>query len=203
MMKRLWLLILLVVPVFSYAVNSNLPFYQVEIIIYKHITSSGLSSEIWTGTHPELHLNEAVNLMPPYSGTVSFVQVPSSGFRLNAEASRLSQDGYQILMHTAWLQQFLGQTSRPIHLYTDQTYSQGDSELDGTLTINKDTYFNVNANLILTEPMNDLSNTQQVISSGDGMAHFTLSETRRMRSNELNYFDHPLMGMLILITPSR
>ena len=36
---------------------------------------------------------------------------------------------------------------------------------------------------------------------GSAMPPFRLTETRRMRSKELHYFDHPLFGVLALITP--
>jgi hypothetical protein len=108
------------------------------------------------------------------------------------------QEHYKVLADIAWQQKIsVTKYSEPIRITGDKIY--------GTITIHRDRYFNIAANLILTESAAYLDN----IGPGnyaDNITHnyyksFQMKQTRRMRSKELNYLDHPLFGMLIKIMP--
>jgi hypothetical protein len=67
--------------------------------------------------------------------------------------------------------------------------------LDGTATVGLQRYLYLALDLVF-QP-GDLP----PLVDGTPMPPFRLTETRRMRSKELHYFDHPLFGALVLITP--
>ncbi|PJB10298.1 MAG: hypothetical protein CO120_05720, partial [Gammaproteobacteria bacterium CG_4_9_14_3_um_filter_38_9] len=76
------------------------------------------------------------------------------------------------------------------------------SELNGTISIELDHYFNVHAHLLLTEPttlLEKIDATHYFEQWNQPTFHFQFFENRRMRSDELNYLGHPLMGVLIKI----
>ncbi|MDH3712589.1 MAG: peptidoglycan binding protein CsiV [Gammaproteobacteria bacterium] len=93
--------------------------------------------------------------------------------------------------------------------------------LDGTLTLVRSRFLHVYTDLIYTIPSDTLAHAirqrplghpvQATIEVGSGafglvpealsMQSFPLRYHRRMRSKELHYIDHPLLGILILVTP--
>ena len=118
---------------------------------------------------------------------------------------------YQIILHEAWTQQILNQpfsSNQPIHIFGGENYGDTDNpiwQIDGILNITKNNYFNIKTNLLLTEQKNELPNNLNNIPLSpysDSLASFTLENSDRMRSNQPYYFDHPLFGMLVLISKS-
>jgi len=77
--------------------------------------------------------------------------------------------------------------------------------IDGTIKISLGKYLHLDADILYrtqAEAKNEFSifGFKQEDESANV---FRMQESRRMRSGELNYFDHPLFGMLVLITPYR
>ena len=65
-----------------------------------------------------------------------------------------------------------------------------DSEsVRGTIRLYVARYLHAEAHLVFENP------------SAAAEAQFELKESRRMRSGELHYFDHPVFGMLLRATP--
>jgi len=148
--------------------------------------------------------------------------LPSSKFKLNHEANLISKrPDYQLLLHIAWQQPFSNPApNEVIHLYGGNAYSDSGSvdaknayddlpfdakqnwQINGLLNIRVDRYFQVGFNLNFAEPMQAMrsldNNNQHNVS--DDFAYFHFNQSRRMRSNELNYFGHPLYGVLMKIS---
>lgn len=152
--------------------------------------------------------------------------LPQKNWQLISAANQLAQHGYVILLHTAWLESFASHVSPPfIHLYGGQVWdSDGNAlnispppafpisnpnsfnwEMNGTIRITLDRYFNVHLNLLFAEPTNGwshlISDNHPFKNMANNFAYFDLNQTRRMKSNELNYIEHPLYGVLIQIVP--
>lgn len=79
------------------------------------------------------------------------------------------------------------------------------ANLTGNIQISLTHYFNVHTDLYLTEATSTLRHLER----GDYFDRFNQSsftfqllQNRRMRSNELNYLERPLLGMLIKIVPA-
>ena len=141
----------------------------------------------------------------------------------------LQQANHQILLHTSWISptnklvsglriHLLGgniypdqQNTTPLPANSTSTNdptnndsSQAIHQIEGQIKLNLNRYFNFNINLVMTEPTAKLqridANFNQDNTRGT-WSYFQLTQQRRMRSRELNYIDHPLYGMLILIKP--
>lgn len=78
------------------------------------------------------------------------------------------------------------------------------SRLDGTLTLYLGRYLHLEADLLYrnqTEPMEPNTFFVSLDAEEQPQTLFRMHQTRRMRSDELHYFDHPMFGMLAQFTP--
>lgn len=170
--------------------------YQIDLIIFTHITDTALSSENWPNILKQPYLQRATE--PPFSQTLG----------LQSEATSLQQQpDYKIILHTSWQQKITSSRhAKWLHIYGGQPYDvqgkpiQPDDnrlptywELNGKLKISKDNFFDIYANLYLTIPT---ENTENLVP----LRTFILQEHRRTKLNQLNYLDHPLFGALIKIS---
>ncbi|ACJ20157.1 CsiV family protein [Coxiella burnetii] len=105
--------------------------------------------------------------------------LPPSQFILKNEQHRLDQSpAYHTLLHIAWRQAVVDTPHARTRLI------QGNN-VEGTVRVSVQRYLNVALNLVFKNNSN----------------YFYLSQNRRMRSNELNYVDFLLYGVLIKIVP--
>ncbi len=186
---------LLLSAIVIYADTNKPDLYQINVIVFEHITPQGLQAEQWPAITDMPNLARAVDpaLLPPESS-----QLKIENRRLHRKIAQ--KENYNVLLNISWQQKIpVSKHAKPIHIT--------GNKIDGTITITRDHYFNVQTNLILTEPADYLDN----IGKGNYAANITnnsyksfqMAETRRMRSNELNYLDYPLFGVLIEITKKR
>jgi hypothetical protein len=105
--------------------------------------------------------------------------------------------------------------SAPIRVARDRS----KAAIDGTFKVHRARYLHVEADLLYHRPLpadanvNDAGSPalpdspdtaliEQLLAEGDATPRlFRLSESRRMRSRELHYLDHPLFGALVEIWP--
>lgn len=174
-------------PLASFAQNPSA--YQIEVIVYSHITEAGLKSESWPLLPPAI--------ISPNTVELSEDQIlPESSWRLRNAHLKLENNHYPVLLHIAWLETANElRKKKIIHLVGGTTY-QEERQMDGTLAISLDRYFNLHFNLRFLMPWNSVKDNNQ-----NPYFSFKIDESLRMRSNELNYIDHPLYGILIQITP--
>lgn len=105
---------------------------------------------------------------------------------LGAQAAKLKKSGYAVLLDRGWRQSGLGLS--PVLLRGGRTLN-GRQEIEGTITIGG-TEKTPEATLDLTLTRMD----------GDKPQYVTLQETRKLKSGELNYLDHPLFGVILQVT---
>lgn len=121
----------------------------------------------------------------PVTATGGMQVTPTTQRRLTDEASRLrSAGGFQILAHTAWTQAPAAWNSRR-GVSTEQLGLEG-SGISGTVYIERGQYLHLGFDLRVDQ----------------GGHVYTISEVRRVRAGETQYFDHPSVGILALISPA-
>lgn len=186
--------------------------YQFELIVFSHITPTAYLSEKWPLINAvTLDIDKAVAINP----------LPAEAFLLKNEQVRLSNaPSYQTLLHLAWFESLEQlEKSSTIQLYggrlfdaqgnildtvTDEsaTYSNEQNwEMNGTITIDLARYFDLNFKLLFALPYQQVKQLDRVSTVDQRFSYFLLEESRRTKSNELNYIDHPLYGVLMRITP--
>lgn len=216
--KTFWTLSILLLLSISYSPTVFAQRYQVELIVFEHITHKALLTEAWPTdlTLPSMRNNIQLSIQ---GSAENFALLPAQAFKLTQAANALNhKSGYKVLMHLAWVMPITNKPQR-IHLYGGELYSQNgvlehsgfvdESEdrnqdqrwqINGTLQLSLKTYIHVHPDLILALPTQNLPR-EMVGDLHQPFMLFQLNQTRRMRSKELNYFDHPLFGILAIITP--
>jgi hypothetical protein len=156
------------------------------------------------------------------AGTAS---VPAFAFRLlgpdqmklNAEYAKIrGSSAYRPLGHAAWIQEGLPEDrARPIDLA-----ELGIANPSGTIQLHVSRYLHVSVNLTYRRssggtnvPAADEAAPErpagaQSGAEADGLdtvtvaPRYIMDQQRRIRSGELQYFDHPMFGLLLLVTPA-
>lgn len=153
--------------------------YRVEIILFAHNDTAAAHSELWpVAERPDL--SRAIDLG---KSQTDFHAVGAQELTLGGVASRLDQSGnYRVIRHLSWIQPGLSEKSaRPVNI------SVGDVE--GTLTLVLGRYLHLRSDLVYRTQVNGRAVAAKVAGS------------RRMKSRELHYIDHPLLGILVEVTP--
>lgn len=174
--------------------TAGLQAYDVELVIFR-ILSANATPEEWATekslapqqlTVPDDDSQTATApavAQPLATSTETFPALPASKFKLTAVEDSLKRSrNYQSLGHFGWTQ--------PGFPRTEAHYMSIDSQVAGGLTgrvaLSRGRYLHLTLDLALQ--------------GADG-ERFILQHTRRMRSNERHYIDHPKFGVIALITP--
>lgn len=198
--------------------------YEVEVIIFKDATDTYAHSEIWQ-ENPVASTEEAGNTNSQSSETVKtekgkYTYISNDKLRLGNQAKKLSTNAdYKILYHRAWKQIGLDKDlAFPVHidsrnpLSTESlnTDTQNASDavtdyIDGTITLIMSRYLHINTDLVFHKqaPQESLSFNNEPATQpvGNHYKDFLVKFERRMRSREVHYIDHPLVGIIVLATP--
>lgn len=152
--------------------------------------------------------------------------LPDALLTLNPEQKRLQQHSdYRVLTHIGW-QQSLPDNAKDatvIHFYGGDGYSANGAidnfdlsqsqpyksehtwQVNGTLQLYADHYINSRFNVAFSIPTSELQHLNTNVlndnTTHDALSTIILKQSRRMKSNELNYIDHPAYGILIKVTP--
>lgn len=183
------------------------PWYEAEVIVFAHSGVQRHAEENWPDTPG----------MPPLAGAVDLYRstpVPSVALRA-VEPSRLTDErrhlersgAYEVLAHMAWQQPGLAREEAvPVLVYEGMRANDGAASrarLHGTLALGLARYLHLQADLLYqpaatSAPAADTP--AQPVPVADALT-VRMQQSRRMRSEELHYLDHPLFGVLALVTP--
>ncbi|EKD77977.1 MAG: hypothetical protein ACD_42C00096G0005 [uncultured bacterium] len=171
--------------------------YDIEVLVFSHITPQTVQSEQWP-TLPENSINTF------YQSTAS-TESPNTAQQLQHEKRALQRNpGYRVLLDRSWQRSWSGDSSTITLPISGGDNLGGHAQLTGSISINLAHYFNVQTTLLLTTPialLQKMDTRGYFAKVNQPYFSFQLIQSRRMRSNELNYFGHPLMGVLIKIIP--
>ncbi len=108
-----------------------------------------------------------------------------------AVAKLLEQDGhYRVLAHHHWTQTFESDAkaaaTKPVRIVS----ATNAAELDGAIRFSLSRYLHLDVNLVYQAPGADKT-----------VATYRISEQRRIKSQEVHYFDHPKFGVFVRVMP--
>lgn len=153
------------------------------------------------------------------AGLYPFVALPEKFLRLKETKRKLAQSSqYRVLLHTGWRQPLTKSTKgHSVHIGTGtEAVNLGGmtAPLDGNITVSLSRYLHLHADLVLrrqakaatpTPSKLETSNTATqgtAESSAEApMAIYRMLQSRRMRSTEIHYLDHPALGVIAQIVP--
>jgi hypothetical protein len=176
------------------------PWYDVEVLVFKNNTPPGAADEVWPVDPGYPDLARATELVPPPGlnplpgDTQPFQQLGDTSLTLTAAAARLtSSRDYAPLLHLAWRQPVTAQTDTPaVHVSSEATAGVAPA-LDGAIRVSRSRFLHIDVDLLYREP--------GAAGAGTTAELFRLQQTRRINSGEVHYFDHPVFGVLVKLTP--
>ncbi len=159
--------------------------YDVELIVFERSSKAAAMNESWPEDPGTPELDNATHIT---STKGLYARLPNSRRTLNGVASRMRRaSGNPVqLTHMLWRQPALSsKDATPVYI----SGSTKTGKLIGTAKVSVRRYLHLKLDLLLE--------------SNNGPApggRYRLQESRRMRSGELHYIDHPAMGVLVRIT---
>lgn len=221
-MTRLLALLLLAATSPAWAVD-----YRVEMIIFANTEPEAFHSEQWALDTEERNTAEAVDL---FTGERRPGFLPlRDGDLVEARQLLDNSERYEVLQHVIWQQPGLAAADAvPVRIHGGTDYSLQYPErmeprlevgedgtiveipgpdrleqLDGTVRVELGRYLHVYTDLVLRKPVviERIDPETQQPEQTAALLDVPMEEHRRMRSRELHYIDHPLLGVLVQITP--
>ena len=151
--------------------------YDVEVLVFENRLPQMEGGELWTRDNARTPLVDLTD-------AITAGEAPTADSSLIAAAAALDHDGsYRVLVHQHWRQTAEEKSAtKPVRL------RNADGQLDGTFRFYLSRFLHVDLDLALNEK-----------AAGTDM-HYRLSEHRRIKTQELNYFDHPKFGVIVRVT---
>lgn len=164
--------------------------YTIEVIVFRNSSGAG-GAEDWGAKAVARGPDK-----PEAPVTGRFVQaVPASQFQLNEVATRLRNSAnYQPIAHFAWQQTASSWGSRAG--FTIAKLAGDVPGLSGIIFLERGTYLHLGMTLNY-----QTSNPPAGLAASPGTV-FNMSESRRVKFFERNYYDHPAFGAIALVTPA-
>jgi hypothetical protein len=176
--------------------TSVLQAYDVELVIFRTL-GSGATPEQWSleaaaAGHrlaiPEDEPSPFEGAAQPAPTTESFPALPAAKFKLTAVEETLRRSrNFQPLAHIGWTQPgFARNTAKFLSINGMVPAASG---LMGQVALSRGRYLHLTLDLVYD-------------AASEGGQRYVLRQTRRMRSNERHYIDHPRFGVIAVITPT-
>lgn len=158
--------------------------YRVELLIFAQ-NGSGAGARPYNSAAPNVEpppVTGAAQLQPYNGGGLSQLEMlPASNLTLGDDAARLRRQGYDILWHGGWYQHVRKGRNPQIRLLSN------DGRVDGVVKVDRSRYLHLQPDLLLKRSAQS--------------PQYRLQQSRRMRSKQLHYLDHPQFGILAIIRP--
>jgi len=159
--------------------------YTVEMVLFKQ-KIPGYTEEGWSEDMPAIDFTNARLPIPNDGMPLSAnEELEKSDYALADEASRLTRQGYEVLYHNSWLEQFSPNSETTLMLVDPF------GAFEGTVRIERQRYLHLYPEI----------NLYTTLGAEQPGSVIRMSESRRMRSKEVHYIDHPVLGMLVLFRP--
>jgi len=198
---------------------SNLAYakwYQVEMVVFEHLRTD-TSGELWN-TDDVPDYSRALELSTDIDAPDAFKMLPSNKYKLGGvnKNLKLSSD-YRPVHHVAWQQPELTKSrAKKVHIKNPEAKINGTVNLRGGHLLHLDVDMSYFVDLY-TEAVTSFTEENISIAGGDiekidveeievdeeiimSGTYAQMKETRRIKLNELHYFDHPLFGVIMRVT---
>ena len=195
-----------IIPVGAQAAATTPANYTVELVVFRNLMPDLEGKEIWSPDRVNSMipgLDQAKNAADSNDDTTDIGK---------AVVALESNDKYQVLTHKRWVQTADARSSSPLMRITDPA-----GDLDGTVVFYMSRFLHVDVDLLLKDESDQKVDMTAGVANAKPVAGFAMSssdatinnqqlvyridESRRIRSNQMNYFDHPKFGVLLIITP--
>jgi hypothetical protein len=180
--------------------------YDFELIIFEDTSGRYANSEEW---QHELSETETAATETASAGTLSKSKDTNAainisqikGIGLNKYAKKLKANKrYNVLVHKAWRQTGFADDAA-IDIPIDSRKASDDkNNIHGSIKIVLERYLHIYTDMTYQQPRKDSAPVWQGQES-QRFKEYPIKFHRRMRSKELHYLDHPMVGILVMAMP--
>ena len=201
-MKRLTNLLLISGLLIATANTVAATEYDFELIIFEDKSGRYRNSEQWQ-TSAEFIAQTGRSNTTSTPATAGIKQI--EGIGLGGYAKKLkSSKRYRVLVHKAWRQTGLSHKDAfdiPIDSRSASGAQTGDgNNIHGSIKIVLGRYLHIYTDMIYQQPRTDAAPTRYD-KQAQLYKQYPIKSHRRMRSKELHYLDHPMVGILVMAMP--
>jgi hypothetical protein len=199
----LWVILFFFNVLFANSLSAQT--YKIELLIFKQHPDPSLEKEFWPLEPFRFPARYLTLTTPP-------IQVlQSEQYALKNIAAKLKNNGYPLLLHTAWLQPFpTGGKQTPLYMTGGDIMNGEQFELQGFITLSLQKFMHITSHMIFYAPATvdatDPNHAHLIPGSGGffgggTVQAFTLKDTRRLKNGEITYIDNPFFGMIVVAKP--
>ncbi len=226
-MNRRILLAIIVIISALFSSMASAKDYAIEVIIFVNRDGLQQTAEQFSINHVIPVPSNGIDLYSSDNDTL-WQPISEDEFILNEAAEKLKRSGrYRILKHIAWRQPAVERDdSVPIEvtagrdftsLFPERAYRQIEftdtsanasqptnnlvHELAGTINVVITRYIHLYSDLVYRLPRSNPASLDDALNRDQVLVDYAVNSHRRMRSRELHYIDHPLVGILVEATP--
>jgi Peptidoglycan-binding protein, CsiV len=213
------------------AVENHERWYQVELIIFARHNEASAQQEYWPKNISLVYPENLINLSPAGSNNPNdFSMLQPEARQLNSQANSIAKSGsYSLLFHQAW-KQMITRKNTSILIQGGKIFN-GHHELEGSISLSVSLYLQLQTNLWLTQfspaatdvndgwpelptvpnlsaaltnpIINEVSNEtpNQITAEYVTKRIVKINQQKNMRSVDIHYIDHPLLGIIIKTIP--
>lgn len=195
------------------ALSANETGYEVELIIFEDVKSRYIQSEDWT-YNDMLHNTKTIVSKKDSKTDPEYAELNWDDSKLANNLQRLKNNSnYKVLLNKRWKQTGLDREKSfniPVNKKELEASTEDDekaspnnlpessviveSYISGDVKLIMSRYLHFNVNLQYTKPvLNEFGETVSIT--------YPVVAERRMKSKEIHYLDHPLIGIVVLATP--
>ena len=179
--------------------------YDFELIIFEDTSGRYANSEQWTHELPGLieETSDSRSKNKDSKAALNIKQIKGIGLQRYANKLKSSKR-YKVLVHKAWRQEGLADDAA-INIPIDSRPASASQHRDannihGSIKVVLGRYLHIYTDMIYQQPRKDAA------PAWDGQVsrqyrEYPINFHRRMRSKELHYLDHPLVGILVMAKP--
>jgi len=179
--------------------------YAVELVVFRNLMPDLEGKEIWSPDRVDSMIPGIDQAKPAADSNDANTDIGK------AVAILETNDKYQVLTHKRWVQTADARSSSPVMRITDPA-----GDLDGTVVFYMSRFLHVDVDLLLKDeseqnaemaastdvkPVAVSGSATDTTTSNNQELVYRIDESRRIRSSQMNYFDHPKFGVLLIITP--
>lgn len=203
---------ILIVCLLLFSANAHAVWYRVEVIVFENLYSDG-DGEVWDKLPglPEKDRLVTVNLDPTAAEGTSYQALPENNRRLDGIYSALKfSKQYRPVLHMAWQQPGVGASrARNVQIRKEEGEIIEDGievpliKVDGVVKIRSTRLLHVDVDLawfFQAVPESFLLFGPQPNEDINTYRYVRIKESRKIKLNEVHYFDHPLFGVLIQVS---
>ena len=173
--------------------------YAIDFVVFEDNEARYAGSELWPDSTQALDTTSKRN-----TRTKGIRSIKTADYDLldNEVKRLLNSSRYKVLARKSWLQPGLDKLKAVDVEISPDAQSGSTGNISGSIKIVLERYLHIYTDLVYRKPL-------QVPATTTGFnpgayqqdAAYPVREHRRMRSKELHYIDHPLVGMLVKIVP--